>query len=45
MGDMDTVYVLGASYDTRDEAEADYEAIKALYKEIEGTHAVDAAVL
>jgi uncharacterized membrane protein len=45
MSDMDTVLVLGASYDTRDEAEADYEAIKALYKEVEVTHAFDAAVL
>jgi uncharacterized membrane protein len=45
MSDMDTVLVLGASYDTREEAEADYEAIKALYEEVEVTHAFDAAVL
>jgi uncharacterized membrane protein len=45
MGDMDTVYVLGASYDTREEAEADYEAIKALYEDVQVTHAFDAAVL
>jgi uncharacterized membrane protein len=35
----------GASYDTREEAEADYEAIKALYEEVQVTHAFDAAVL
>jgi uncharacterized membrane protein len=45
MSDMDTVLVMGASYDTREEAEADYEAIKALYKEVQVTHAFDAAVL
>jgi uncharacterized membrane protein len=45
MSDMDTVVVLGASYDSREEAEADYEAIKALYEEVQVTHAFDAAVL
>jgi uncharacterized membrane protein len=45
MTDMDTVLVLGASYDSREEAEADYEAIKALYEDVQVTHAFDAAVL
>jgi uncharacterized membrane protein len=45
MSEVDTLLVLGASYDTREEAEADYEAIKALYYEVEVTHDFDAAVL
>lgn len=45
MSELDTLLVLGASYDTREEAEADYEAIKALYYEVEVTHDFDAAVL
>ena len=45
MSQIDTLMVLGASYDTKEEAEADYEAIKALYYEVEVTHDFDAAVL
>src|SRR5262245_4047317 len=45
MSDIDTVLVLAASYDTLDEAEADYEAIKALYKEVQASHDFDAAVI
>lgn len=45
MSEVDTLLVLGASYDTREEAEADYEAIKALYYEVEVSHDFDAAVL
>ena len=45
MSEIDTLMVLGASYDTKEEAEADYEAIKALYYEVEVTHDFDAAVL
>jgi len=45
MGEIDTLYVLGASYDTKEAAEADYEAIKALYYQIEASHDFDAAVL
>lgn len=45
MSEIDTLLVLGASYGTREEAEADYEAIKALYREVEVTHDFDAAVL
>jgi uncharacterized membrane protein len=45
MSEMDTLLVLGASYDSREEAEADYEAIKALYREVDVSDAFDAAVL
>ncbi|HET8526719.1 MAG TPA: DUF1269 domain-containing protein [Actinomycetota bacterium] len=45
MTDIDTVLVLAASYDSLDEAEADYEAIKALYKEVQASHDFDAAVI
>ena len=45
MSEVDTLLVLGASYDDREAAEADYEAVKALYHEVEVTHAFDAAVL
>lgn len=45
MSELDTLLVLGASYDDKEAAEADYEAIKALYYEVEVSHAFDAAVL
>lgn len=45
MSERDMLLVLGASYDTREAAEADYEAIKALYREVEVTHDFDAAVV
>jgi uncharacterized membrane protein len=45
MSERDTLLVLAASYDSREEAEADYEAIKALYGEVAVTHDFDAAVL
>ena len=45
MSDADTVLVLAAAYDSVDEAEADYEAVKALYKEVQASHDFDAAVL
>jgi uncharacterized membrane protein len=45
MSDPDTLLVLAASYDSREAAEADYEAVKALYHEIEASHAFDAAVV
>ena len=45
MSDIDTVLVLAASYDTREDAEADYDAIKALYSEVKTSHDFDAAVL
>jgi uncharacterized membrane protein len=45
MSEPDTLLVLAASYDSRDAAEADYQAVKALYREIETSHAFDAAVI
>jgi len=45
MSDIDTVLVLAAAYDSVEEAEADYEAVKALYKEVQATHEFDAAVI
>lgn len=45
MSEIDTVMVLAAAYDTKEEAESDYQAIKALYYEVEVTHDFDAAVL
>ena len=45
MSERDTVLVLAASYDTKEAAEADYDAIKALYREVQVTHDFDAAVL
>ena len=45
MSDKDMLIVLGASYDSKEAAEADYEAVKAMYKEAGVGHAFDAAVL
>ncbi len=45
MAEPDTLFVLAASYDSVADAEADYEAIKALYHEIETSHDFDAAVV
>jgi uncharacterized membrane protein len=45
MSDIDTVLVLAASYDSKEEAEADYDAIKALYNAVKSSHDFDAAVL
>ena len=45
MSDHDMVLVLAASYDSVDAAEADYEAIKALYYDVKSSHDFDAAVL
>lgn len=43
--DEDTLHVIAAQYDNTDRALADYEAIKALYKTVESSHAFDAAVV
>ena len=44
--EKDTLYVIAAaSYDSREAAVADYEAVKALYDEIGASHAFDAAVI
>ncbi len=45
MNEPDTLLVLAASYDDVAAAEADYEAIKALYHEVETSHQFDAAVV
>jgi uncharacterized membrane protein len=41
----DTLYVIGAAYDDVDAAIGDYEAIKALYREVKTSHDFDAAVI
>jgi uncharacterized membrane protein len=41
----DTLMVMAASYDDVAEAEADYEAVKALYYEVKTSHEFDAAVI
>ena len=45
MSDNDQLLVLAASYDSLADAEADYEAVKALYYEVETSHDFDAAVI
>jgi uncharacterized membrane protein len=45
MSEKDTVLVLAAAYDDVDAAEADYEAIKALYYDVKTSHDFDAAVI
>jgi uncharacterized membrane protein len=45
MSEIDTLFVMAASYETKEAAEADYEAIKALYREVQASHDFDAAVL
>ena len=45
MTDNDTLLVLAASYDSVSDAEVDYEAVKALYYEVEASHDFDAAVI
>ena len=45
MNDKDTLLVMAASYDDVADAEADYEAIKALYYEVKTSHDFDAAVV
>lgn len=45
MSDIDTVLVLAAAYDSVEDAEVDYEAIKALHYDVEASHDFDAAVI
>ena len=45
MSEKDTLLVLAASYDRLADAEADYEAVKALYYSAAASHDFDAAVL
>jgi uncharacterized membrane protein len=41
----DTLYVIAATYDDVDAAVADYDAVKALYREVRTSHDFDAAVI
>jgi len=43
--EKDVLYVIAASYDEIDAAVADYEAIKALYREVKSSHDFDASVI
>jgi uncharacterized membrane protein len=45
MSEVDTVFVLAAAYDSVEDAEIDYEAIKALYEEVQASHDFHAAVI
>jgi uncharacterized membrane protein len=45
MSDADTVLVLAAAYDSVEDAEVDYEAIKSLYMEVQTSDDFDAAVI
>jgi uncharacterized membrane protein len=45
MSTPDTLLVLAASYEDLAQAEADYEAVKALYYEVKASHDFDAAVI
>jgi hypothetical protein len=45
MSEPDTLLVLAASCDNVADAETDYEAVKALYYEIQTSHEFDAAVI
>jgi uncharacterized membrane protein len=43
--EKDTLYVIAAAYDDVDSAVADYEAVKALYREVKSSHDFDASVV
>jgi uncharacterized membrane protein len=43
--EKDTLYVIAGAYDDVDAAVADYEAVKALYREVKTSHDFDAAVV
>jgi uncharacterized membrane protein len=43
--DKDTLYVIAAAYEGVDAAVADYEAVKALYREVKSSNDFDAAVI
>ena len=42
---IDTLYVAAASYDSVDDAVADYEAVRAIYEEVKTSDEFDAAVI
>jgi uncharacterized membrane protein len=43
--ESDTLYVIAAAYDDVDQAVADYEAVKLLYRQVRTSHDFDAAVV
>ncbi len=43
--EKDVLYVIAAAYDEVDDAVADYEAVKALYREVKTSHDFDASVI
>jgi len=43
--EKDTLYVIAAAYDNVDDAVTDYEAVKALYREVKSSHDFDASVV
>src|SRR5512141_1734334 len=43
--EKDTLFVIAAAYDEVDDAVADYEAVKALYREVKSSHDFDASVI
>ena len=43
--DKDTLFVIAAAYEDVDAAVADYEAVKALYREVRTSHDFDASVI
>jgi uncharacterized membrane protein len=43
--EKDTLFVIAAAYDDVDAAVADYEAVKALYREVRSSHDFDASVI
>jgi uncharacterized membrane protein len=43
--EKDVLYVVAATYDDVDKAVADYQAVKALYREVRSSHDFDAAVI
>jgi uncharacterized membrane protein len=45
MSENDTLFVMAAAYNDLAAAEADYQAVKALYHEVETSHDFDAAVV
>ena len=45
MGEIDTISVSAASYDTKEAAEAAYHAIKSLCREVQASHDFDAAII
>jgi uncharacterized membrane protein len=45
MANGDTLFVLAAAYPTREAALADYEAVKALYRDVKTSNEFDAAVI